>query len=263
MTHHPHTCSGYCTRCQSLHVLPMGGAQAVAVELISQLDREKRIDFHAPPDSADPRFTTDYLFGKARGKMFGVMTCQRADGALLTLKAFSGQYNGAWQMQGWAPPLFDMQQWHQVNDPAEAEIKKMGARIDTLDPTSTQATAMIRQRAERSRSLMKALHQLYTLHNFRSQSGSLVQAYTGANGIPNGTGDCCGPKLLNEAARNNLRPLGLAEFYYGKSNKQGNRKHKQFYPSCQDKCAAILGYMLCGLLRETEEPESFVAAGSQ
>lgn len=240
-------CSGYCTRCQALHTLPMAGAKTVALDLIQKLDQEKRLDFHRPPEDADPRFATDTLFGKARGKMFGVMVCQQADGSLRTFKAFSGQYNGEWELPGWAPPLFDLPQWHQVNDPAEKEIKQMGARIDALGPFSPQGKTLVQQRAAKSRALMKALHQLYTLHNFRSQSRPLVDAYTGINGIPNGTADCCGPKLINYAARNELRPTGIAEFYYGKTNKQGNRRHGRFYPACRDKCKPILGHLLCGL----------------
>jgi hypothetical protein len=243
------TCSGFCTRCQSLHTLPMAGAKIAALELIKQLDRDKRLDGHVPPEKSDPRFSTDYLFGKARGKMFGILVCQRADGSILTLKSFSGQYNGACKITGWVPPLFDLQQWHKVNDAAEKEIKNMGVTINALAPASPRARELVRQRKKQSQALMKKIHQLYTLYNFRSQCRPLLEAYTGQAGIPNGTADCCGPKLLNFAARNNLLPLGIAEFYYGRQSKQGSRIHGNFYPSCQDKCAPILGYMLCGLSR--------------
>ena len=241
------TSSGFCTRCQTTHTLPMGGAKIAALELIQQLDREKRLDGHLPPEQADPRFSTDYLFGAARGKMFGILECRRADNSVMTVKSFSGQYNGQWEIDGWVPPLFDLRRWHKVNDDTEKEIKRIGAKIHALGQTSSRANELVRQRKQLSRHLMKALHQLYTLHNFRSERRALAQAYTGSNGIPNGTADCCAPKLLNFAARNNLRPLGLAEFYYGRQNKQGNRIHGHFYPSCRNKCAPILGFMLCGL----------------
>ena len=239
--------SGFCTRCRTVHTLPMASAKSAATELIKQLDRQKRLDFHLPPEQADPRFSTEYLFGEARGKMFGIMVCQRADGAVVAVKSFSGQYNGEWEIDGWAPPLFDLQQWHKVNDGPEKEIKTMGTRIEALAKGCPEAKDLVKERRKQSRNLMKAIHQLYRLHNFRSQCLSLAQAFTGTNGIPNGTADCCGPKLLNFAARNGLLPLGLAEFYYGRQNKQGTRIHGSFYPSCEDKCAPILGFMLCGL----------------
>jgi tRNA pseudouridine32 synthase/23S rRNA pseudouridine746 synthase len=34
-------------------------------------------------------------------------------------------------------------------------------------------------------------------------------------GFPAGTGDCCAPKLLHEAALRGLKPVGLAEFWFG------------------------------------------------
>ncbi len=240
-------CSGFCTRCQTSHTLPAESAKTAALGLIRRLDREKRLDFHVPPAQADPRFSTEPLFGAARGKMFGIMVCRRADRSVMTVKAFSGQYNGEWEIEGWAPPLFDLKQWHRVNDDTEKAIKIMGERIDTMEKTNPRRTELVRKRKKRSSDLMKALHRLYTLHNFRSQCRLLADVYAGGNGIPNGTADCCGPKLLNFAARNDLRPLGLAEFYYGRQNRQGDRVHGNFYPPCREKCAPILGFMLCGL----------------
>lgn len=247
----PQTCSGFCARCQTVHSLGSGKAKYAALELIARLDREKRLDFNLPPDKADPRYCTRYLFGKARGKMFGAMVCRRADGSELTVKAFSGQYNGSWALDGWAPPVFDLYQWHLVNDGVEKEIKNIGRQFNALDPNSDRAKDLSAKRAQLSRTLMKALHRLYTLHNFRSQSRPLAKAFLGDNGLPNGTADCCGPKLLNYAARNNLQPVGLAEFYYGRSNRQGTRHHGRFYPSCREKCQPILGFMLCGLKGRT------------
>lgn len=179
--------------------------------------------------------------------MFGVLVCRRPDGAMMTLRAFSGQYNGTWVVEGWVPPLFDLGQWHIVNDDTEKEIKAMGVEIEALGSASSQGQRLIRKRAALSRGLMKALHGIYKLHNFRDECRALSEAFGGANGIPNGTADCCGPKLLNYAACHHLRPVGLAEFYYGRSSRQGNRSHGEFYPSCREKCMPILGYMLCGL----------------
>jgi hypothetical protein len=266
MTTLSHTCSGFCTRCQTVHTLPLGPAKTAAMKLIGKLDRAKRLDFHLPIEKADPCFSTDYLFGPARGKMFGVMVCRLGDGSMLTLKSFSGQYNGQWQLEGWAAPLFDLQQWHAVNDNAEKEIKALGRRIDAQGSSSAKVSALVQMRKKRSRQLMQALHRIYSLHNFRGQCRPLSGVCNGRNGIPNGTADCCGPKLINFAARNNLRAIGLAEFYYGRENKRGNRIHGHFYPSCREKCGLIMGYMLCGLPSPFQKPEdtrSRVAEDSQ
>ncbi len=247
MTIDSHACSGFCAHCHTSHTLPMGKAKSAALELIRQLDRTRRLGRPLPIEKPDPRLSTGYLFGKARGKMFGVMVCRQTDGTEVILKSFSGQYNGLWEIEGWAPPLFDLQHWHRVNDDPEREIKRLGLEIDSAGPDNPHGRELIRKRKERSQELMKALHGLYTLHNFRSQARLLAEVFTGGNGIPNGAADCCAPKLLNYAARHHLLPLGMAEFYYGRPNRQGTRHHGQFYPPCHGKCGPILGFMLCGL----------------
>ena len=93
---------------------------------------------------------------------------------------------------------------------------------------------------------MKELHGLYHLHNFKGEEANLEEAFSLAKGIPTGSGDCCAPKLLNEAAIRGLNPTGLAEFFWGKETTSGTRFHRNFYPSCEDKCQPILGFLLCG-----------------
>jgi len=194
----------------------------------------------------DREVNTDYLYGEARGKMFGVLVCKAPDGATETLKAFSGQYNGQWELKGWVPPLFDVQQFHRLHDPVEKKIKALGREAaETADENSVQQ--ILEQRKQLSRKLMKDIHALYTLHNYRAEQCSLAALFPDNRGIPTGTGDCCAPKLLNYAALHNLQPLGLAEFYWGKTNRSASRHEGQFYPACTNKCAPILGFLLCGL----------------
>ena len=94
---------------------------------------------------------------------------------------------------------------------------------------------------------MKDLHATYLLTNFRGESKSLTDVFLGTSGIPTGTGDCCAPKLLNYAAKHNLTPLGISEFYIGKENRSKTKEHGTFYPACSSKCQPILGFLLCGL----------------
>ena len=94
---------------------------------------------------------------------------------------------------------------------------------------------------------MKDIHNLYELHNFCGEKKSIYEAFCLPKGIPTGTGDCCAPKLLNYAALKNLKPIGLAEFYWGAENRSGSRQHGEYYSCCENKCQPILGYMLCGL----------------
>ena len=64
---------------------------------------------------------------------------------------------------------------------------------------------------------------------------------------PAAAGECAAPKLLQYAFENELKPLAMAEFWWGKTPKSAIRKHRQFYPACQGKCQPILGHMLIGM----------------
>ena len=221
----------FCYSCNCIHSIPRQPAIAAAKDLMASIDQELGVQ---------------YLNGEARGKMFGVLVCRTPGGETQTIKAFSGQYNGQWQLDGWAPPLFDVQTFHNLNDPIEKQIKALGRNAETIkDPLAKQA--ILQKRKLLSRKLMKDIHALYELNNFNGQKCTLPDLFPQNRGIPTGTGDCCAPKLLNYAALHNLRPLGLAEFYWGRTNKSASRHQGQFYLACEDKCGPILGFLLCGI----------------
>ena len=190
---------------------------------------------------------TESLYGRARGKMFGVLVCKTEEGNELVLKAFSGQYEGQWEIEGWVPPLFDVQVFNTLNIPKEREIKALSRQLKNPSLPEEERGQLHRKRKELSQKLMLAIHRLYRLHNFNNQQCSLPDLFPEGTGIPTGTGDCCAPKLLNHAARNDLQPVAIAEFYWGKSNKSHTRHEAQFYPACTDKCGPILGFLLCGI----------------
>jgi tRNA pseudouridine32 synthase/23S rRNA pseudouridine746 synthase len=64
---------------------------------------------------------------------------------------------------------------------------------------------------------------------------------------PGGTGDCCAPKLLQYAYQHHLKPVCMAEFWWGESPKSEIRHHEQFYPACRGKCKPVLTWMMQGL----------------
>lgn len=239
--------TGKCARCGVVHGLVIGQAKDQAVALMQRLDAARRIDFTVPDDQADPRFSTDYLFGEARGQMFGVLVCRDKMGQTGVLKAFSGQYNSVWRVPGWVPPLVNVDVLREMSFGVERFIKSLGRRIDALPADSPERKELVDRRKAVSKALMKDIHALYRIPNFRRQLKPLPDIVFGEGGIPTGTGDCCAPKLLGYAARYGLTPLGLAEFYYGKENRSRSRSHGKVYTSCKDKCGRILGYMLCGL----------------
>ncbi len=240
-------CLGFCRQCGREHQLPAGAAYQASHVLMAELQAEGRIDLHLPAEEADARFSTDYLFGPARGKMFGVMVAATQAGKIVTLRAFSGQYNGFWEIPGWVGPMFDPDGFRMVHDDEERKIKALGRQIDAWEPGSRQREELTVLRRNMSRRLMVDIHALYRLKNFCGQVAGLEEIFPPDMGIPTGTGDCCGPKLLQYAARHGLTPHGIAEFYWGRATASGSRQHGGFYSSCRGKCYPILGFMLCGL----------------
>jgi hypothetical protein len=239
---------GYCRKCGRDHWLGPGNTAFFCRELMHRLEKFKTIDHFSQQPGSLKTLETALLFGPSRGKMFGVMECLAPDGSAIVLYAFSGQYNGIWLVDGWVPPLFDLDEFFILTTDKEKQIKQLGRTIDQCLPHSEDWLIQRKRRRLLSRRLMLDIHNLYKLTNFRGETASLEQAFIGSNnGIPTGTGDCCAPKLLNHAAKNNLRPLGISEFFWGKENRSGEHLHGTFTGSCAEKCQPILGFMLCGL----------------
>lgn len=101
-----------------------------------------------------------------------------------------------------------------------------------------------RERRRRSRQLQHEMHASHGLVNFAGRHASLASLFPG--GIPTGTGECCAPKLLHEAALRGVRPEGAVEFWWGPAPPGGGREHGRAYGPCPEKCAPLLGHLLCG-----------------
>lgn len=101
------------------------------------------------------------------------------------------------------------------------------------------------KRRNLSNHLQKKIFEHYTFKNAELEERDLYSIFEGLP--PSGAGECAAPKLLQFAYQNDLKPIAMAEFWWGESPKSEVRKHKQFYPSCRGKCEPILGHMLKGL----------------
>ena len=157
----------------------------------------------------------------AEGKMLGVLVCAAPDGALVTLRAFSGLAGGRSHIPGFVPPVFDT-----LTIP---ELWK------SADGHSAQ--------------LQEKLFKSYVVQNAKGERSDVKKIFEERGMVPpGGTGECAGPKLLNEAYRQGLKPLAMGEFWYGESPKSGEvREHGRFYPSCTGKCGPLLSWMMQGL----------------
>jgi len=111
--------------------------------------------------------------------------------------------------------------------------------VDTLkEQRQIQSAALQQKIFEHYRFLNQAGEQQDLLSIFRHSAFATP---------PAGAGECAAPKLLNYAFMHGLRPLAMAEFWWGASPKSAVRKHRQFYPACLGKCQPILAHMLKGM----------------
>lgn len=109
-----------------------------------------------------------------------------------------------------------------------------------------------RERQTRSAALQMALFAQFRMLNAEGEERDLCEIFapTAQRIPPAGAGECAAPKLLQYAYKNRLRPICMAEFWWGLSPKGEVRQHGVFYPSCNSKCKPILGHMLRGLTVE-------------
>lgn len=264
----PTGASGQCVACARRHSLPEGQARAYALELMEEFKSLQRLDHLACEADADPRLTFETLFA-TRGNMFGVLECVDQDGEAVFLRAFSALTGGMRDIDGWVGPVLGEALYDEVILPAQLEIKSLTAEMNALKAKGATVDKIWSRRREVSQTLWKRMCAEYKFQNFRGEIRSLVDAVLPGVPLAGGMGECCAPKLLNHAARNGLRPVGIAEFYWGKStvslqdvesdkpseqadaearlSVESRRVPGEFYPSCESRCQPILGFMLCGL----------------
>lgn len=126
--------------------------------------------------------------------------------------------------------------------PFETKLKEARARLYALKEV---------RRAE-SEALQKWLFSNFRLLNARGESRSLSEIFaeTSMKVPPSGAGECCAPKLLQAAYLQGLRPVAMAEYWYGRPKGGEVRRHGEYYPACRGKCLPVLGWMLQGLCVE-------------
>jgi tRNA pseudouridine32 synthase/23S rRNA pseudouridine746 synthase len=122
---------------------------------------------------------------------------------------------------------------------AEEALRGIEERIETLR----------NRRREMSDALQRWLFSQYRMLNVRGEEKDLLDIFQDFRGTlpPAAAGDCCAPKLLQYAYQHHLRPLCMAEFWWGESPQAEIRHHLEYYPSCRSRCLPILTWMMQGL----------------
>lgn len=123
---------------------------------------------------------------------------------------------------------------------------RVAAADATAEHWQQRLEAAKQARKQHSHDLQQRLFEAYRFLNARGQVKALSDIFE-EGATPAGAGECAAPKLLEYAYRHQLKPLCMAEFWWGASPPSAIRKHGQYYPACRGKCEPILGHMLDGL----------------
>ena len=132
-----------------------------------------------------------------------------------------------------------MSYWGNKVQQAENKVIQLTAECDALK----------QQRKALSSALQQQIFEQYSFLNIKGIAKSLFAIFkeTSQQIPPAAAGECAAPKLLHYAFQEGMKPLAMAEFWWGEPPKSAIRQHLNFYPACQGKCQPILGHMLTGL----------------
>jgi len=126
--------------------------------------------------------------------------------------------------------------WQYKIDHAQKEVTHIISEINQLKEKRRLKSSILQQK----------LFDAYTFLNALGETKNIGEIYN--NNPPAGAGECAAPKLLHYAYRQSLKPICMAEFWWGQSPKSEVRLHKNYYPSCKSKCEPLLlNHMLKGL----------------
>ena len=197
----------------------------------------------------------------------------KGEGPFGFLAAYAGLLAGRNDWDWFVPPIYDAQQPDGHFKQTEAKISALNKEIESLEaqlqssesPNKTpslnregrggsQLLSLKHQRKQMSNDLLLWLFEQYNLINYKGEVRNVVDIWRDYHNSPKllrkfplppgGTGECCAPKLFQYAFQHGLKPLAIAEFWWGESPKREIRHHFQFYPACNGKCKPILTWQL-------------------
>jgi tRNA pseudouridine32 synthase/23S rRNA pseudouridine746 synthase len=127
----------------------------------------------------------------------------------------------------------------------DSKSEKTGLELAVFEK---KIESLKKERKEKSNYLQQTLFSKYAFLNQKKELKNLLDIFNDPTiKPPAGAGECSAPKLLNYAFANDLKPITMAEFWWGISPNSAVRKHKNYYPACQSRCKPILSHMLDGI----------------
>lgn len=187
----------------------------------------------------------DHDFKIDKGKMFGVLVVALTDGTLAYLATVSGKLKGDSTSDRFTPSVFNDETDDFFINKGMTELTAIGQQIKN-SKSDKEKVELTELRKQKSYSLQQRLFENYKFLNIKDDSKNVIEIFKDSQHgqPPAAAGECAAPKLLNFALENSLKPISIAEFWWGLSPKSEERFHKHFYPACKNKCRPILEFML-------------------
>ena len=189
--------------------------------------------------------------GTVIGKMFGVLVVKNQQNEIGYLAAFSGKLAGGNHHAKFVPPVFDLLTNNSFLNNGMIELSRINQEIKLLKEEKPLAfeqkiSQLKTLRKNNSIALQLKIFENYYFVNEGGKTQNILSVFKNASykNPPAGAGECAAPKLLQYAFKNQLKPLALAEFWWGLSPKSELWKHGSFYACCKEKCEPILAHML-------------------
>ena len=203
-------------------------------EIISLLEEKKLSLVYTTEKISAERF--------ANGIMIGVLVAKNSaqeNKILFTVSGISRKIEGKFHDAIFVEPIVSSKKIMSALQKNDKEIHLLTEKLKACSKDDVQ-DLQLRRSLLTSESLEK-VHELYSFYCFDGKNRSLKQICK--NHLPpTGTGDCCAPKLLNFAFKNNLIPLSMCEVFYGKSTEKKMSGCK--YSPCDERCGLILPEIL-------------------
>ena len=203
-------------------------------EIISLLEEKKLSLVYTTEKISAERF--------ANGIMIGVLVAKNSaqeNKILFTVSGISRKIEGKFCDAIFIEPIVSNKKIMSALQKNDKEIHLLTEKLKVCSKDDVE-NLQLRRSSLTSESLEK-VHELYSFYCFDGKNRSLKQICK--NHLPpTGTGDCCAPKLLNFAFKNNLTPLSMCEIFYGKSTEKKISGCK--YSPCDERCGLILPEIL-------------------
>ena len=181
-------------------------------EIISLLEEKKLSLVYTTKKISAERF--------ANGIMIGVLVAKNSaqeNKILFTVSGISRKIEGKFHDAIFIEPIVSNRKIMSALQKNDKKIHLLTEKLKSCRKEDIQELQLHRSTLT-SESLEK-VHELYSFYCFDGKIRSLKQICK--NQLPpTGTGDCCAPKLLNFAFKNNLTPLSMCEVFYGRSTEK-------------------------------------------